>query len=46
MSDWADITQDDLTWALYALDHGHDCFAHDDGCGFCNECGAMLVRAR
>lgn len=27
------------------FDDNHDCFANEDGCGFCNECGAMLVRA-
>jgi 7-cyano-7-deazaguanine synthase in queuosine biosynthesis len=27
------------------FDDAHDCFANEDGCGFCNECGAMLVRA-
>lgn len=45
-SGWVDMTEHDLTWALYADAFGHDCFKHDDGVGFCNECGAMLVRAQ
>jgi hypothetical protein len=45
-SGWVDMTEHDLTWALYADAFGHDCFKNDDGVGFCNECGAMLVRAQ
>lgn len=45
MSDWIEMSEDELVAAIFADSRDHDCFVNDDGCGFCNECGSMLVRS-